>query len=146
MFYIIKRVKPMINLTTSNSAMISWSIISGHIFCFLYFLYMFTDHLTVNTDGIHIVAEDVWGALRGLETLSQLVFCSRNTVVYQYWLHHGSIITLKLIKLKKGSYRIQYRQFVAVNLDKLSSRTILYTCSNELWTNSVPEQYNLKPC
>lgn len=124
MFYIIKRAKPMINLTTSNSAMISWSIISGHIFCFLYFLYIFTDHLTVNTDGIHIVAEDVWGALRGLETLSQLVFCSRNTVVYQYWLHHGSIITLKLIKLKK----------------KELQNTISAICSSELWTNSVPEQ------
>lgn len=142
MFYIIKRAKPMINLTTSNSAMISWSIISGHIFCFLYFLYIFTDHLTVNTDGIHIVAEDVWGALRGLETLSQLVFCSRNTVVYQYWLHHGSIIMLKLIKLKKK----ELQNTISAICSKLSSRTILYTCSNELWTNSVPEQYNLKLC
>ncbi|XP_061196812.1 beta-hexosaminidase subunit beta-like [Saccostrea echinata] len=37
--------------------------------------------LTVNEHGISIVAGDVWGALRGLETLSHITVCSHNKVI-----------------------------------------------------------------
>lgn len=65
--------------------------------------------LTVNTDGIHIVAEDVWGALRGLETLSQLVFCSRNTVLirdtkiedFPRFIHRGILVDTARHYIKK---------------------------------------------
>lgn len=60
----------MINLMILNLVMIFWSIISGYIFCFFYFFYIFIDYLMVNIDGIYIVVEDVWGVLRGLEILS----------------------------------------------------------------------------
>ncbi|XP_078335078.1 beta-hexosaminidase subunit beta-like isoform X2 [Crassostrea virginica] len=37
--------------------------------------------LSSTADGIELLAEDVWGALRGLETLSQIIFCSQNTIL-----------------------------------------------------------------
>lgn len=46
------------------------------------FQFLSTDQLSSTADGIELLAEDVWGALRGLETLSQIIFCSQNTVLF----------------------------------------------------------------
>lgn len=44
-------------------------------------LLLFSDDLFVKRTGVHIWANEVWGALRGLETFSQIVFKGTNQQV-----------------------------------------------------------------
>lgn len=48
---------------------------------------MVVDTLKTSSKGIQIKANEVWGAIRGLETLSQLIICINNTVsgTYKYF-------------------------------------------------------------
>lgn len=45
---------------------------------------MVVDTLKTSSKGIQIKANEVWGAIRGLETLSQLIICINNTVSGKY--------------------------------------------------------------
>lgn len=45
---------------------------------------MVVDTLKTSSKGIQIKANEVWGAIRGLETLSQLIICIKNTVSGKY--------------------------------------------------------------
>lgn len=48
---------------------------------------MVVDTLKTSSKGIQIKANEVWGAIRGLETLSQLIICINNIVsgTYEYF-------------------------------------------------------------
>lgn len=46
----------------------------------IFFKNMVVDTLKTSSKGIQIKANEVWGAIRGLETLSQLIICINNTV------------------------------------------------------------------
>lgn len=58
---------------------------SVHVIFFL--KNMVVDTLKTSSKGIQIKANEVWGAIRGLETLSQLIICINNTVsgTYKYF-------------------------------------------------------------
>lgn len=45
---------------------------------------MVVDTLKTSSKGIQIKANEVWGAIRGLETLGQLIICINNTVSGKY--------------------------------------------------------------
>lgn len=68
---------------------------------------MVVDTLKTSSKGIQIKANEVWGAIRGLETLGQLIICINNTVSgkYKYFvLKHSKRIFILVYILMLNRY------------------------------------------
>lgn len=95
---------------------------------FTYITCLFLDKLTVKENVTKLIADQVWGALRGLETFSQLLFRRRETDLVQYFHHkfHRIFITtcLRCKTAPRSSLTSKPQYFQTLKL----SNTILDQC------------------
>ena len=61
---------------------VKWDNLTLFIISTNHFVFFFiSDDLTVDASGINLNANTVWGALRGLETFSQIIFTRNSQVI-----------------------------------------------------------------